>query len=87
MGFMVSVSGYGSRAPNYVHDTVESAITEALRLSKLQIGKGREIHVLQQVFTLPPRAADGCLDWSRVVVHDKDIKVTVGFWFDAMSKK
>lgn len=85
MGFMVSVNG--GRAPAFVHDTVEQAITEALRLSKTRVGIGHEIQIVKQVMTIPARASGAYIDWSAVKVHDRNVTLNVGFWFDCMTKK
>lgn len=83
MGFLVSVDG--ERAPRFVHETAEQAITEAIRLQNTRVGSGYRIRILSEVFILDPK-----LDSSNSVtpikdrfrVIDKSVKLSLGFIFD-----
>jgi hypothetical protein len=78
MGFLVSVKG--GKAPEHVHETVDQAITEALRLQGSLVGNGesyaREVKVLEEVLTLPSRQKGVPLDYSAIKIHNYQMKIT-----------
>ncbi len=79
MGFLLSVKG--GRAPAYVHDDVDSALVEAIRLQKSLAGQNNhspEIQILQQVLVLPHRNKGQVLDYSAIQIKDYTVKIRLG---------
>lgn len=83
MGFLVSVDG--GRAPRFVHETAEQAITEAIRLQNTSVGNGQRVRILSEVFVLESNTkrqgnVEPIKDRFRVI--DKSVKLSLGFIFD-----
>lgn len=84
MGFMIAVKG--GRSPEKVHETLEAAITEALRLQGSIVNQSSpvsdspprycpEIRILQEVMTFPVRVKGQTLDYSALKVNDYSVKI------------
>ncbi len=80
MGFMISVDG--GRAPQFVHESAEQAMTEAVRLQNTDGGRGRRVRILSEVFIIEPNdpipsPLKPTVD--KVTIKDPSIKFSLAF--------